>query len=525
MADVTPPLRTRYVVAVAGLTAAAAALLFSDLGHKSAFVDEAYHVGWATMPALELVRATVDEFHPPLYLLLLHAWMTVAGTSDTVARIPSALFGVLLVPLAYGIGREVGGGRHGMWAATFIALNPPIFFYSRVAMWYSFATFLGALSTWAFLRLRRPDATWWTWTAHAIASVLLCYTHYLAAAVVLPGQQIALWMTPGQSLVFRRRWRRHVVIISAMFMPWVVIVLRHQLAAMSPHGYHPWGVSLTDVLLSWLYWWYAVTVGEAVLPWTVTFVPLALGALVVLANAARAVARDRGVRAWAVAFLVVPLAWSPILLRTFGFTFLAMPYHLLPLVPAWAVVAAAGQAEASGWRWRIGLVAMIAILAVSGIDYRRDGPTANPVLNVPWKSVAKLVTSRRGRDDVILLAAEGNFQAGQVLRRYLTGPYAVVRDTGVEGAISLVATRNPEVVWLVSEPAVSPATPLLRDRLGRSHVLDRQQGFKPTDRVMRALKERFFGRLYPWAWPAPTPEFAVVVERYVRRPAGARASP
>jgi hypothetical protein len=524
MIDAARPLRTGYLAAVAALTAAAATLLFSDLGHKSAFVDEAYHVGWASMPALELVRATVDEFHPPLYLLLLHAWMTVAGTNDTAARIPAALCGVLLVPLAYGIGRELGGGRHGMWAATFVALSPPIFFYSRVAMWYSFATFLGALSTWTFLRLRRPEAPPWTWTTHAIASALLCYTHYLAAAVVLPGQQIVLWLTPGESLAFRRRWRRHVVIISAVFAPWVVMVVRHQLAAMRPHGYHPSALSITDVLLSWLYWPYAVTVGETVLPWTLAFVPLALGAVVVLGNAVRAVARDQAVRAWAVAFLLVPLAWSPILLRTFGFTFLAMPYHLLPLVPAWSVVAAAGQAEASGWRWRVGLVTVVAIFVVSGIAYWRDSATANPVLSVPWKSVAELVTSRRGRDDVVLIAAEGNFQAGQVLGRYLSRPYALVRETGIEQALSLVAMRNPDVVWLVSEPAFSPATPLLRDRIGRSHVLDRHQGFKPTDPVVRGLKERLFARLSPWAWPAPSTEFAVVVERYVRRPTG-RGSP
>lgn len=521
-ADVPPPVSARQAAAVAALTATAAALLFSDLGHKSAFVDEAYHIGWAAMPPLDLVRSTLDEFHPPLYLLLLHGWMSLAGTGDTAARIPAALFGVLLVPLTYGIGRELGGGRHGVWAATFIALSPPVFFYSRAAMWYSFATFLGALSTWAFLKLRREDPPPWTWIAHATASVGLCYTHYLAAAVVLPGQQIAAWLMPGWSLAFRRRWRRHVVIVTALFLPWFVMVVRHQLAAMPSHGYHPLRVSLTDMLLSWLYWVYAVTVGEAVLPWTIVFVPLALGAAVVLANAVRAIARDPEVRVWAVAFLVVPLAWSPVLIRTFGFTFLGMPYHLLPLAPAWAVVAGAGQARASGWRWRLGLVAVVAIFVVTGINYGRDSATANPVLSVPWKSVAGLVTAQRGRDDVILVAAEENFQAGQILRRYLSEPYALVRDTGVERAASLIATGSPDVVWLVCETAASPGAPLLRRSIGRSHVLDRQTGFKPSDRVLRALKSRLFARLYPSAWPGPPAEFAVVVERYVPMAPGTR---
>jgi 4-amino-4-deoxy-L-arabinose transferase-like glycosyltransferase len=509
---------------VAALTAIAAALLFADLGHKSAFVDEAYHIGWAARPALDVVRATVDEFHPPLYLLLLHGWMTVAGATDTAARIPSALFGVLLVPLAYAIGRELGGRRQAVWTATFTALSPPVLFYSRVAMWYAFATFLGALSTWAFLRLRRGEPSPWTAITHVVASVLLCYTHYLAAAVVLPGQQIAVWLTPGWSAAFRRRWRVQVAIITALFLPWVVVVVRHQLAAMPAHGYRPQAVSPLDVLLSWLYWLYAVTVGEAVLPWTPLFVPLALGAAVVLGNALGALARDRELRVWAVAFLLVPLAWSPLLLRTFGFTFLGMSYHLLPLVPAWAVVAAAGQARASGWRRRLGVAAVIAIGAVSVVHYWRDGATANPVLSVPWKSVAALVAAGRGGDDVILLAAERNFQAGQILRRYLPPPYLVVRDTGVDGAVAAIAAADAGVVWLLCETALSPGAPALRARLDGRYALDRRQGFKPSDDVRRSLKERVFARLYPWAWPTPSTEFAVVVERYVRRPAPARAS-
>src|SRR5258705_429380 len=79
-----------------------------------------------------------------------------------------------------------------------------------------------------------------------------------------------------------------------------------------------------------------------------------------VANAVGALARDRELRVWAVAFLLVPLAWSPLLIRTFGFTFLGVPYHLLPLAPAWAMVAGAGQARAVGWRWRLGLAAVIA---------------------------------------------------------------------------------------------------------------------------------------------------------------------
>ncbi|MGA9350527.1 MAG: glycosyltransferase family 39 protein, partial [Anaerolineae bacterium] len=95
--------------------------------------------------------------HPPLYFLLLHFVVRLAGQSEFALRFPSLAFSVLTVPLLYALGKCLFDRRVGLLAALFGAISPLYLWYSHEARMYTMLTFLGLLSFYALLRMLTPN--------------------------------------------------------------------------------------------------------------------------------------------------------------------------------------------------------------------------------------------------------------------------------------------------------------------------------------------------------------------------------
>ena len=92
-------------------------------------------------------------------------WTSVAGTSEVALRLPSALFGIALVPVAYGIGRRLGGQRGAVRVlAALVAVNPLLVYYSQEARGYAAVALACAVGFGCFLDARgqaaRCGGTW-----------------------------------------------------------------------------------------------------------------------------------------------------------------------------------------------------------------------------------------------------------------------------------------------------------------------------------------------------------------------------
>ena len=79
------------------------------------WLDEALSVNIARLPVGDMLDALRHDGHPPLYYLLLHAWMAVVGEGDTAVRALSGILGVATL-LAYIAGRRMAGVDGGRWA-------------------------------------------------------------------------------------------------------------------------------------------------------------------------------------------------------------------------------------------------------------------------------------------------------------------------------------------------------------------------------------------------------------------------
>jgi Dolichyl-phosphate-mannose-protein mannosyltransferase len=188
------------------------------LGHSSLFIDEVYSWEASRGSLGDLGQAVqYNEVTPPLYYLILHAWMQIAGSdSELMLRLPSVLAGVALVGALYWLGNLVGGRRAGLVTAALAAMSPLVLLYAqevRAYVWVMLALTVAVAAVMHATR-ERSGRLMLLASAAAACSVLLHYT----ALLVLAPLAIWLWLQPNISL------RRRAGFVAAIALPLGAVV-------------------------------------------------------------------------------------------------------------------------------------------------------------------------------------------------------------------------------------------------------------------------------------------------------------
>jgi mannosyltransferase len=199
--------RSRVTLVLAGITVAAAALRFANLGIQSFWFDEAVTVNLAHNSLRGMLTGIREvESTPPLYYVVAWFWEKVFGHSEVALRSLSALVGTATVPITYLTARRLVSARAALIAAGLVAANPLLIWYSQEARSYALFVLLSTLSLFCCLRaVERPSTlvlAWW-----AITGGLALETHYFAIFLIVPevvwllwslgGSRAALWATAG----------------------------------------------------------------------------------------------------------------------------------------------------------------------------------------------------------------------------------------------------------------------------------------------------------------------------------------
>jgi hypothetical protein len=177
---------------LAAVLVLAAALRLSTLDLQSFWFDEAFtpvRVLHASL-ASTLHGVVHTENSPPLWYLI--AWLDVRllGDGEIALRLPSALAGIALVAVAYGIGSELGGRRCALATAALVAVNPLFVWYSQEARVYELFALTSSLALLCCLRARhRPSGA--RMAAFALTGALALLTHYFSV-FLLAG--MAVWL-------------------------------------------------------------------------------------------------------------------------------------------------------------------------------------------------------------------------------------------------------------------------------------------------------------------------------------------
>ncbi|MCW5847279.1 MAG: glycosyltransferase family 39 protein [Anaerolineae bacterium] len=208
------------------------ALRVHDLGAFSFWTDEGLTPARAGYPVAQILRNDIliqgvvtKDTHPPLYYLIVHVTRRLFGLSDFAFRYPSVLFGLLLVPLLYQLGRRLGGRDLGLLVALLAAVNPLQVYYSREARMYTLLVLLVTAMSyvlWRALsaenrqispisqmkRARRSSLVIRHFLLYALLAALALYTHYTVVFLIAAQGLFWVWL-------LWRAGQRRVILIAA----------------------------------------------------------------------------------------------------------------------------------------------------------------------------------------------------------------------------------------------------------------------------------------------------------------------
>jgi mannosyltransferase len=406
---------------LAALLLLAAALRFSTLGLQSFWYDEAFtpvHVLHTSLGAT-LHSVVHTENTPPLWYVLIWVWSRVFGTGAVALRLPSAVFGVATVAVAWAIGHELTGRRAtAIAAAAFVAMNPLFVWYSQEARAYGLFMLMGALAMLCFLRAQR-EPTPRRLTAFALTASLALLSHYFAAFLLAP--MIVMLLLRGRLPGLRGEWlekrggrtddrddrasgegdgTRRATLIACAVPVLVGLALLPLASAQGGHG------------AQWIGEWALTSRLQAIPQYYLTGYsgePLGHGiellvALPILAGI--------GYGLWSVlepreewgALIVLAIAacgvLAPIVLIAFGADYLAPRNLVAAMIPVSALIAVIVVARRTG---RTGAV-LATLIALAGLAITIDVDLSPRLQRGDWRGVAKVLHGSAATGDRIIAA-------------------------------------------------------------------------------------------------------------------------
>lgn len=217
-------------VAVGAVAAVGLAVRLYDPDTAAVTNDEAYSWRIAQYPVADLIERARGDANPPLYYLLLKAWVAVAGDSLASMRGLAAAFGALTVAAVAAFVAELGGRRAwggGLAAAALVAVHPLQTTLGRSARAYAPALFLAVVSSYLLWRAVREGKRRW-WVGYGVAAGLFALTHHYALftlaahALFVAGSAAAaaLRREPGAGRLVGRAALGSTVAL-AVYLPWL----------------------------------------------------------------------------------------------------------------------------------------------------------------------------------------------------------------------------------------------------------------------------------------------------------------
>ncbi len=179
--------RILFLIILVGLLVRVPMLGYSFYG------DEGFTVVRDTQ---QLITDSEDRFRP-VFFSLVYLWKQLGFQGEIGLRLLPLLFGLLQIPLAYVIGKKLGGKSLAVSFSILTAASPMLIEFSQELRMYSLVVLIALAQVWILLELLEAE-TWQKWLAFVLVGTIGVYTH------------LHYWLfLAGMSLTFVRA--RHVL--------------------------------------------------------------------------------------------------------------------------------------------------------------------------------------------------------------------------------------------------------------------------------------------------------------------------
>lgn len=175
-----------------------------QIGFHCIWTEEAYTLSMAKMPLVQIL--TTFDFNPPLYYIFSHLSYLIFG-SDVSIRYPSVVFGILLIPAMYWLGKEYKDELTGLYCAGFTTITFPLIYYAQYARAYEMSILCFIILLICYIKIKRgEDFQKWFWAL----AVINVWVHLFA---IIPVGLLCL------DILYDKRNSLHAVLAVVLISP------------------------------------------------------------------------------------------------------------------------------------------------------------------------------------------------------------------------------------------------------------------------------------------------------------------
>lgn len=208
------PLVLAVMIILAGV-----AVRFHQIGYNFDG-DELFSVSVASGSFRHVLSVAMTDLHPPLYYLLLWAWLKFTSPSEIGARVLSVVASAIFLVIFWRLASRLVRPIPALLALFLCAASPFLMYYGQQARMYALIPLFTTLSLFFFLRAIGEPGSWRWAFLWGTSCVALLYTQYVGVLLLLP-QLAASAICP---VAQRRRLITIGLFATASILPWVVAV-------------------------------------------------------------------------------------------------------------------------------------------------------------------------------------------------------------------------------------------------------------------------------------------------------------
>jgi uncharacterized membrane protein len=209
------------------------------------WLDEVTTVQRSSLPFWSMVQNSLAAHHLPSYFAITSV-MGQYGLSETVLRLPSALFGGAACGVVALIGRRLGGWRAGLVAGLLLALSPLQVQYGQEARSYTFVMMMMAIGFLGLVEIARnpraaslprqdPACRLAPWIIYTVGTVGALQVLSIAFFWLISANCAAIAISADKTIDRRRflqRWLGAQAVVLLATLPWfgvMALVTRGQM--------------------------------------------------------------------------------------------------------------------------------------------------------------------------------------------------------------------------------------------------------------------------------------------------------
>lgn len=170
------------------------------------------------------------DFHMPLYYVYVHFWMKFFGSGDTVLRYSSLIWGVMIVPAFFWLGKTYKSKNLGYLLASVACLNPILIYFSQEFRFYSMLVFFSILTLIAILKLTEEPEKKYLWL-FGVSNLIILYI-YTMGLIFVSLEFLALFI---HFYFFKKDFFRTFIKFSSVFficaIPYLILLHTYSIAS------------------------------------------------------------------------------------------------------------------------------------------------------------------------------------------------------------------------------------------------------------------------------------------------------